>query len=459
MEPLNFDYNVYDRQLTNLLKMSEVMLDGWDDYSITELNCDLRSLRTKAARLCAMADLDASLQRDDLMHSRSDHNARYASLFATLVYERLKPLLSRVVDNIRQGNRHVEHLPEMKVTDISDLLPQLAGILPPEEENRDDWTSLTVEVRQVESQYKKKYKPTAFPGMPIVERLLCLLQYFTLVCYLLFLFKRMEAHTREDITEDEAVRRLLQFIKQYGESEAGAQSMRLYQKTLSFENAEQPLTVEQLRREQYSLHLKVPESLRLCFIDHIHDLPAMASSLLHSQTSNEDLLALVDAVAKWQWLNQEIYAIEHPTPAQVALFNRVLTVHLHNHSIDLARLRDHIRQYIIPLITRKNQWFCLWCVLRHRSLLQSDSFAAFTEQMMHPDWFGDVPAYLHLTDDILRAYSGYLSTTDFNHWDEDEFQAQAKRLGKQKKWNLTLFRTFRSLCDDIDDALTEWRKS
>lgn len=454
---MNFDYKTYDRQLTNLLKMSEVMLDGWDDYSVTELNCDLRSLRTKAARLCAMADLDASIQHDDLMHSRSDHNARYASLFATLVYERLKPLLSRVVDNIRQGNRHVEHLPEMKVTDISELLPQLASILPPEEENGDDWTSLTVEVRQVESQYKKKYKPTAFPGMPIVERLLCLLQYFTLVCYLLFLFQRMEAQTHQEMTGEEAGRRMMQALRLYAESEAGSQALQLYQASLLFENGQHPLTAEQLRQAQCSLHKDVPESVRLCFINHIQDLNAMAVALSHTVASEADVLALVAAVAKWQWLGGQLYALEHPEPAQPVIYNEVLYTHRHTHPINLFSLRDHIRQHVMPLITRKNHWFCLWCVLRHRSLLQDEGSAAFTRQMMHTDWFADLPDNLHFTDDILRAYNGYLSTTDFCLWDEDEFLQHAARLGKQKKWNLTLFRTFRSLCDDINDAFAAWK--
>ena len=77
--------------------------------------------------------------------------------------------------------------------------------------------------------------------------------------------------------------------------------------------------------------------------------------------------------------------------------------------------------------------------------------------MMHTDWFADQPDNLHFTDDILRAYNGYLSTTDFCLWDEDVFLQHATRLGKQKKWNLTLFRTFRSLCDDINDAFAAWK--
>lgn len=450
---MNFDYKTYDRQLTNLLKMSEVMLDGWEDYQVMELNCDLRSLRTKAARLCAMADMDAALQLDDLMHSRAQHNEHYLELFRAMVHERLKPHISHVVDSLRQGTMVIRVKGEMMTTEMSQLLPQLVALLPPDECQRDEWDKLTVSVSELETEFMKKCTPAKFPGMQIPERMMYLLQYFVLMCYLLFLFQRMEARTHEDITEEEAARRLLQFIQQYGESEAGAQSMRLYQKSLRYENGERPLTAQQMRQKQCSLHLLVPESLRLCFMDHIHDLPALASTLVQSDAKEEDALALVDAVSKWQWLNEEIYAIEHPAPTQPKIFNRVICTQLHDRPVDLVRLRDHLKEHVIPLIKKKNHWFALWCVLRHRSLLQSKNDAAFAEQMMHPDWFAYTPSYLHFNDATLRTYNGYLSTIDYCRWDEEEFMLQASRLGKQKKWNLKLFRSLHSLCEDIDEEM------
>lgn len=55
-EPSSFSYEVFDRQLNTYYIMCRVLINGWEDYSTQEMNFDIRSLYTKASRLCYMAD-------------------------------------------------------------------------------------------------------------------------------------------------------------------------------------------------------------------------------------------------------------------------------------------------------------------------------------------------------------------------------------------------------------------
>ena len=62
-------YEVFDRQLNNFYRMLHVLMEGWDDYSPQELTFDIRSLCTKANRLCHMAVQDLALQHSDIAHA------------------------------------------------------------------------------------------------------------------------------------------------------------------------------------------------------------------------------------------------------------------------------------------------------------------------------------------------------------------------------------------------------
>ncbi len=56
LEPIPaFRYEVFDRQLQNFCMMTEVMINGWNDYSTQEMVFDINSLYIKA-ELCYMAD-------------------------------------------------------------------------------------------------------------------------------------------------------------------------------------------------------------------------------------------------------------------------------------------------------------------------------------------------------------------------------------------------------------------
>ena len=76
-EPSSFSYEVFDRQLNTYYIMCRVLINGWEDYSTQEMNFDIRSLYTKASRLCYMADQDLALQHNDLTHQRKLANQEH----------------------------------------------------------------------------------------------------------------------------------------------------------------------------------------------------------------------------------------------------------------------------------------------------------------------------------------------------------------------------------------------
>ena len=65
-----FSYEVFDRQMETYYMMCQVLIQGWEDYGTQEMNFDIRSLCTKASRLCYMADQGLALQYADLTQQR-----------------------------------------------------------------------------------------------------------------------------------------------------------------------------------------------------------------------------------------------------------------------------------------------------------------------------------------------------------------------------------------------------
>jgi len=72
-----FSYEVFDRQMETYYMMCQVLIQGWEDYGTQEMNFDIRSLCTKASRLCYMADKDLALQHTDLTHQRKLANEHH----------------------------------------------------------------------------------------------------------------------------------------------------------------------------------------------------------------------------------------------------------------------------------------------------------------------------------------------------------------------------------------------
>lgn len=113
-------------------------------------------------------------------------------------------------------------------------------------------------------------------------------------------------------------------------------------------------------------------------------------------------------------------------------------------SCDIASMVQHV--------SKKNHWFCVWCVLKYRNLLCTDSFKAFATQMMLPEWFGSMPENLHFTTDNLSEYSGYFTENLFTCWNNEDYEIYKKRYNKNK-WGKNLCRTFKNLCERMNAEL------
>lgn len=90
-----FSYEVFDRQLNTFYLMCQVFIQGWEDYSTQEMNCDIRSLCTKASRLCYMADQDLALQHNDLTHQRKFINQSHLGTISQIVINEMSPFLKK----------------------------------------------------------------------------------------------------------------------------------------------------------------------------------------------------------------------------------------------------------------------------------------------------------------------------------------------------------------------------
>ena len=72
--------------------------------------------------------------------------------------------------------------------------------------------------------------------------------------------------------------------------------------------------------------------------------------------------------------------------------------------VNMEELKKTIAK-MVKLVSKKNQWFCIWSVLKHHNLLANLSHEAFARQMMNSDWFGkQVPDYQRFSGDTFREY-------------------------------------------------------
>lgn len=450
----DFEYQTYDRHMFHLLNMSQQLTDNWQELSGTELNCDLYSLRTKAARLCSMSDNDFILQQQDLSHSRKTQNINIYQQLHTFVYEQIMPLIVSLLKEIDERiiTAHPKQ-PDFPI-ELGSMMQRLVQILPQDERQRDGWDTMQEHTQGLEKLFKEKHIEKArFPGMTLPERMKYILQFFTLMCYLLYHFQRVVQLADETISDEEAGRLLLSSVQNYTETCEGEAELQRYQAALSFDNDNKPLSLEQLREARKALRKDVPESLQTVFMQHINAPEQLAQAVLKSQAPQHDIKQLVAAIAKWQILSAQIHTLEHPETIQPALYNEIFNNVVHDTPIDMLALRNKLLA-ILPLITRKNHWFCLWCVLRHRNLLKTDNYEAFARQMQMDEWLGKhLNSKQRFNGETLRGYSGYMNYLDFTRWNYNDFVLTRDKLNKTTKWGDKLFNTFQHLCYEMDEQI------
>ena len=392
-----FSYEVFDRQLNTFYLMCQVFIQGWEDYSTQEMNCDIRSLCTKASRLCYMADQDLALQHNDLTHQRKFINQSHLGTISQIVINEMSPFLKKVIDRYKTTKNLEGHKSGMFSAQMSMLFPKLHELLIEDGMVEDSIANLGADINIVERAFLKKIKCAKYPGVRSEERFWNIFQLYGYSCY---------------------------------------------------------LNIDQMRSEQRKLQNEVPESLLLPFLHHVNDAYEMGKEVNQQTFTAEEYISLISATAKWQLLEQQIFECQHPNEIKPQYDNEVfVTVH-NGRPVKMDELRKTI-SLMVKLVNKKNQWFCVWSVLRHHNLLANYSHEAFARQMMSSYWFGDIEGYKRFSGDTLREYKRYFSDYDYMQWDNDAFLEQ-KQLFGMTKWSNSLCQKFQSLCQKMEQAIVGW---
>lgn len=446
----NLDYSAFDRQLRNFVVMAEALESGWDDIMTLEMTIDLKSLCLKASRLCAMADSDFALQQQDLAHLRLQRNRDWEASFNRLVSTVASPLLMRVAERLRQTGKMEGHAGVLYPCKMSLVLPRLGNLLAEDGMQPEGWNSIVTSTAEVEQMVTEIGKPAVFPGMDFRERFWMLYELFAMQCYLLFHFRRVVALCDKEVTTENAGIRLREVIRYYAETPQGKGELQRYWMALTYDHDGQ-VDTELLQQEKKRLRQLVPASLQVSFMSHARDLDALALDLIGMSVSPEEYLALIDALAKWQVLDEKIQMMLHPEARKPELYNEVFVLIKDGKPVDMKDLREKIRR-LMKFVERKNHWFCLWSVLCHRGYIADRNYGAFARQMHHRDWFPDMERSIHFSADTLSDYSGYFTERDFPVWNRHDFICYRDTHNKQK-WGDALCDTFRALCYRMNEEI------
>ena len=446
MSETNFSYDTFDRQTQNLLRMTMTVMDGWEDYASTEMNMDLKSLTIKASKVCFLADQDRALQSENLIQERKEANHALHLAFSDFVSNRLNPFVCLIIQNLRDGQgMKGGQVTQFAHNSIHEVLPMIASLI----EAGDNMEALVQQTAALEKVMKKE-KPVVFPGMTDVERFWLLYEFYTLMCYLLLHFQTMDSQTHTPIQPEDAGRLLLAALQQYAQSEAGTAELSRSLEALRFDHSGQ-LTTQLLQEARIALRQEIPTSLQFCFMQHIHDIDALGRALLEVPDKTPlEVHQFIAVVAKWQMLTREMDELARPQISEPDLPNEVFYNRLHDKPISMRELRNRI-QRMLPLVTSKNHWFCLWSVLSYHNLIQNTNTEAFARQMLSPEWFGNDRRVLRFTGDTLREYNGYFTITTFKAWNDQSYKLYCQTHGK-KKWSPTLCTRFLALCNKMDEA-------
>lgn len=446
------DYTSYDRQLNGFIILMEVFLHGWTDYRATELSSDIHSLCHKAARLCFMADQDYILQQEELVPRRSTSNRQYCERMERLLHDDFIPMIREV---IRQMREHVglrgSQTPYYK-GGVVEVLPQLHELLAEDGMKQGDFDRMQgvlKELTKAMDKLKGKVNTKPQTGERPEQRLWYLMHLYMLVCFLVQHFQRLTKHMTIELAPGELRRIFIRTIRQYADSTDGAQLLMTYRTRLEYCNDSAPLTQDQIENNMRELVHELPERVQLCYMQHADDYGVMANELKRLQPTDEELEAFVIVMAKRETLKMMLNEESMEEKQGARLYNEVFYTHVAGRPINFIDLRERLKRMAM-FVDKKNQWFCLWCVLRHHNLLANENFEAFARQMQHPDWLQSVGAP-SFTGDNLGDYRDYFSTTDYKRWNLESFNHYRILHGK-KKWSETMFHNFSNLCKRMEEV-------
>lgn len=497
-----FSYEVFDRQLRHFLQMSEVLADGWEDYDAKELSCDINSLYIKVSRLCYMADQDLALQHADVTQQRREENEHFHHQMEVLLKKKLSPIVLEVITGLKEGRFPMGHQSPMFPSELSSIFPRLFDLFEMEGMDMEKMKELQGGIQIMEqaigaenplllqklsgkSSQTSSYIPsqTETPldsetldletssdsvlsdlesedemlpmDSPVVEMLLRLwnfLRLYTLSSYLLLHFRRVCHVTSRPLEAEEAFRLTELKVQRYMSDEQGKHNLDLYQARLRYENDGKPLDVNQWLKARRELKSLVPPQFELAFLYYADDTSKAGEELTKISFTLEEFDALIDALAKYQLITRRIYEINHPEEQTHTLPNEAFNLVVNGRTVDLLELKKSITK-MVRLVEKKNQWFCVWSVLKHFNLIKEGAtFATFAHQMMSPEWFGKTDGIVFFTADNLSDYSHYFNEYDYTDWDEELF-LEKKALYGMTKWSPKLCQNFSHLCERMMKAI------
>lgn len=449
-----FNYDVFDRQLETYYMMCQVLIREWEDCGTQEMSFDIRSLCTKASRLCCLADQDLALQHADPTHRRKLANEHHLKNMEKVIVE-LSPFFRGVANHYRDTKELQGHKSPLFAAQASILLPKLRDVLMDDGMGEQELENMLSDIQTVEQTFLKRVKFAKYPGVRPEERFWNLVQFVALSCYLVQHFRRA-AHCSGRVMEDEDWGRYtVAGVQGCLQDEKMREKLDLYFSTLEYNHGKGNLGEEEMRQAQRELQKEVPQSVLLPYLHHADDAYQMGVELSKCRFTADECSQLFLTTAKWQILETNIYMLRHPEEIEESLGNEVFYKVVNGRLVDMNELKNTISK-LIPLVNRKNQWFCVWCVLKHHSLLQNLSHEAFARQMMSKDWFGNVvTAQQRFSGDTLREYKRYFSEYDYTQWDNEVFLEQ-KQLFGMTKWSDSLCGKFKQKCQEMEQAMMGW---
>lgn len=147
---------------------------------------------------------------------------------------------------------------------------------------------------------------------------------------------------------------------------------------------------------------------------------------------------------------QEAVEVEQEVTNSLRIFKK----NYNGKRIDFSHLRTIIENGCLPLISKKNQWFCLWRVLTDLGLFDGEcQQTKFSMQMM--EWFPEHhPA---CTKDCMHVYmTTHLRHVPYKAWNKAKY---AEDTMANRKITTGAFATFKDICEKMEVALANFCKN
>lgn len=183
----------------------EVFIEGYNDYSSTELTNDIHSLCFKASRLCFMADQDLTIQQEELINNRFSENCLYQDRLADIIFNRFNQMIMSVINNYHEKTPFCGiKLPRFE-GQFGDILPHISKYIFNKDE-AETMQNICEAAKITQEAIEKEKKTTKHQGENDVLRFWNLCRLYALTCYLYYHFKHLNEITTEEISQDELER-------------------------------------------------------------------------------------------------------------------------------------------------------------------------------------------------------------------------------------------------------------